>query len=36
VKRVEKKRLEELRREGILDEDEELFDFDEDTEEPKT
>lgn len=35
VKRVEKKRLEELRREGILDEDEELFDFDEDTEEPK-
>ncbi|MEM9975675.1 MAG: twin-arginine translocase subunit TatC [Pseudomonadota bacterium] len=30
VKRIEKKRLAELREEGVLDEDEELYDFDED------
>ncbi len=33
VKRVEKKRVEELRREGVLDEDEDLYDFGETDEE---
>ncbi|MBT8455424.1 MAG: twin-arginine translocase subunit TatC [Alphaproteobacteria bacterium] len=32
VKRIEKKRTEELREAGVLDEDEELFDFDDDLE----
>jgi sec-independent protein translocase protein TatC len=35
VKRVEKKRLEKLREEGILDEDEDLYGFDDEAEEPK-
>ena len=36
VKRVERKRVEELRREGVLDENEDLYGFDEDAaEEPK-
>jgi sec-independent protein translocase protein TatC len=32
VKRIEKKRVEELRREGILDEDEDLYEFEDDDE----